>query len=250
MAAQIELPVAKDMEKKPDSSFMALVDKLHGMPPEAIGSVLDSYERFLKIQAKQAFDVAMGELKRNIPQIVKNKLADMNGKYSYKYATLEDICDKLDPCLTAHGFGYRWTTHPSDKGVVIGCILTHLQGHNEETLMPVAPHDNSGGKNPIQAIGSTLSYLQRYSLLMALGIAPRNVDTDGQPPKEKSKGGKMDEKDLKERLAYFEKLQSYQEIDAHYKASFQEARKAKDSDAETALYTAKRDAYARLREKQ
>jgi len=249
MAAQIEMPIVEQMDRKPDS-FMVLVDKLKGMPPESMGIVLDSYERFLKIQAKQAYDVAMAELKKNIPQIVKNKLADMNGKYSYKYATLEDICDKLDPVLVGHGFGYRWTTHPSEKGVVIGCILTHLQGHSEETLMPVAPHDNSGGKNPIQAIGSTLSYLQRYSLLMALGVAPRNVDTDGRPPEPKKQGGKMDEKDLKERLAYFDKLGTYQEVDAHYKASFQEARKAKDGDAEAALYEARKAAYARLKVKQ
>lgn len=227
MAAQIELPVVKDMEKKPDSSFMALVDKLHGMPPEAIGSVLDSYERFLKIQAKQAFDVAMGELKRNIPQIVKNKLADMNGKYSYKYATLEDICDKLDPCLTAHGFGYRWTTHPSDKGVVIGCILTHLQGHNEETLMPVAPHDNSGGKNPIQAIGSTLSYLQRYSLLMALGIAPRNVDTDGKSPE--AKNGTLPK--LDEWLQTIKDASSFEELQQKYTDAYKAASGAKDQKA-------------------
>lgn len=247
MATQIDLPVAEQMERKPDA-FMVLVDKLKGMPPESIGAVLDSYERFLKIQAKQAYDTARAELKKAIPPILKTKIADMGGKYQYRYATLESICDKLDPIMTAHGFDYRWTTHPSPKGVVIGCILTHSQGHSEETLMPEAPHDTSGGKNPIQAIGSTLSYIQRYSLLMALGIAPRNIDMDGHEPK--SKGGKMDAEDLKERLAHFDKLTDYQEVDAHYKASFVEARKAKDSDAEAQLIAARKTAYARLKERQ
>lgn len=246
MATQIEMPITEHMEKKPDS-FMVLVDKLKGLPPESMSIVLDSYERFIKIQAKQAFDAAMGEMKKSIPAIIKTKLADMAGKYSYKYATLEDICDKLDPVLVGHGFGYRWTTHPSDKGVVIGCILTHLQGHSEETLMPVAPHDSTGGKNAIQAIGSTLSYLQRYSLLMALGIAPRNVDTDGKPPAPK---GSMDAGELAEREKHFDKCLSYQEVDAHYKASFEEAHKAKDQNAKDTFIAAKKRAYARLRDKQ
>jgi hypothetical protein len=225
MPTQFDLPIAGEMEQKPDA-FMVLVDKLKGMPPESIGAVLDSYERFLKIQAKQAFDAAMGGLKKNIPQIVKNRLADMNGKYTYKYATLEDICDKLDPALTSHGFGYRWTTHPSDKGVVIGCVLTHLQGHSEETLMPVAPHDSSGGKNPIQAIGSTLSYLQRYSLLMALGIAPRNVDTDGKPPEAKPELPK-----LEEWLQTIKDSASFEELEQKYKEAYKAASGAKDQQA-------------------
>lgn len=246
-AQQFDLPVADQMERKQDS-FMVLVDKLQGMPPEAIGTVLDNYERFLKIQAKQAYETAMAELKKNIPQIIKRQIADMNGKYSYNYADLaSDVCDKLDPILEAHGFRYSWTTRPSDKGVVGVCVITHLKGHSEDTVLPPAPHDNSGGKNALQAIGSTLSYLQRYSLLMALGIAPRNVDKDGKTPK--AQGGKMDESEKKDRLAYFDKLHDYQEIDAHYKASFQEARKAKDKDAENEFIAARKAAYARLRER-
>jgi len=248
MATQIDLPVAEQMERKPDS-FMVLMDKLQNMPPEAIGSVLDSYERFLKIQAKQAYELAMAELKKNIPPIIKKQVADMNGKYSYNYADLAvDVCDKLDPILEAHGFRYSWTTRPSDKGVVGACVITHIQGHSEETLLPPAPHDNSGGKNALQAIGSTLSYLQRYSLLMALGIAPRNVDKDGKTPK--AQGGKMDADELTDRLAHFDKCLSYQEVDAHYKASFAEAHNAKDQGAKDAFIAAKKDAYARLRSRQ
>ena len=40
MAAQIEMPIVEQMDRKPDS-FMVLVDKLKGMPPESMGIVLD-----------------------------------------------------------------------------------------------------------------------------------------------------------------------------------------------------------------
>ena len=41
------------------------------------------------------------------------------------------------------------------------------------------PSDDSGSKNKLQAIGSTVSYLQRYSLMSILGLAAKGVDDDG-----------------------------------------------------------------------
>lgn len=253
MSAQMEMPIVEQMDKKPDS-FLVLVDKLKNMPPESIGAVLDSYERFLKIQAKQAYDEAMQQFKANIPELVRNKTATIQGKdgkqgYSYKYITLDNACDQLDPVLLAHGFTYRWTSSSTDKGYFVTCILTHRQGHSESTVIGPAPMDISGGKNPVQAVGSTTFYLQRYSLLAAVGVAPKNLDTDGRPPEVKV-GGKMNDKELSERVAYFSKCLSYQEVDAHYKASFEEAHKAKDQDAKDSFIAAKKQAYARLREKQ
>ena len=57
------------------------------------------------------------------------------------------------------------------------CLIFHKEGHNEETTLS-GPPDKTGNKNDIQAIGSTLTYLQRYSLMQALGLAASN-DDDG-----------------------------------------------------------------------
>lgn len=249
MASQFDLPIVAEMEKKPDA-FMVLVDRVSQYGPDVLSKALEAYERFQQMNAKTAYEEAMAALKKNIPPIIKKQVADMNGKYSYNYADLAmDVCDKLDPILEAHGFRYNWTTRPSDKGVVAVCVITHIQGHSEDTVLPPAPHDNSGGKNALQAIGSTLSYLQRYSILMALGIAPRNVDKDGKLPQPKQ-GGKMDPDERAERMAHFAKCLSYQEVDAHYKASFEEAHKLKDQDAKDGFIRAKKEAYQRLRERQ
>ena len=43
-----------------------------------------------------------------------------------------------------------------------------------------APADTSGSKNAIQARGSTVTYLQRYTLLGALGLVTGDEDTDGR----------------------------------------------------------------------
>src|SRR5437660_174203 len=63
----------------------------------------------------------------------------------------------------------------------VTCILTHVQGHSEQVSMSAQP-DTSGSKNSIQAIGSTASYLQRYTLFAATGLAPKDADTDGAEP--------------------------------------------------------------------
>jgi len=46
--------------------------------------------------------------------------------------------------------------------VTITCIISHRDGYREENSLSAAA-DTSGEKNPIQAIGSTLTYLQRMS---------------------------------------------------------------------------------------
>lgn len=255
MATQTELPITNQMERRPDS-FMALIDKAveQNVSADVLGKMLDHYERWQKMQAKQAFDTAMQNLRSVMPKIVKKRVAKVptkgGGEFTYPFANLEDCCETLDPHLLANGFSYSWNSPSgSEKGIFVTCILKHKDGHSESATIGPAPMDNSGAKNPVQAVGSTMWYLQRYSFCAVLGIAPRGQDTDagGVQPKQ---GGRMDPDDIKERLAHFGKLLSYQEVDAHYKNSFQEARKAKDSDAEAALVAAKRDAYARLREKQ
>ena len=60
----------------------------------------------------------------------------------------------------------------------VTCNLAHEAGHSEETTLS-GPADNTGNKNAIQAIGSTLTYLQRYTLVQALGLAAAQ-DDDGK----------------------------------------------------------------------
>jgi hypothetical protein len=57
------------------------------------------------------------------------------------------------------------------------CRVSHVAGHYEETKMIGEP-DQSGGKNNIQAKGSTMTYLQRYTLNTLLAIATED-DNDG-----------------------------------------------------------------------
>ena len=62
--------------------------------------------------------------------------------------------------------------------MTVVCIVTHEDGHEERTQMSGLP-DQSGKKNPIQQIASTVSYLRRYTLTGALGITVSDEDDDG-----------------------------------------------------------------------
>jgi uncharacterized protein YyaL (SSP411 family) len=59
----------------------------------------------------------------------------------------------------------------------VTCVVSHRDGHFEETTL-AAGRDESGNKNSIQAVGSTLTYLQRMTLKAALGLAASD-DDDG-----------------------------------------------------------------------
>lgn len=147
---------------------------------------LDKMERLLQMQervmtkrAEQAFVAALSEFKAQPLSIRKNKHVAY-GTTEYDHATLDEVCRSVNGGLSAVGLSYRWNTEQMEGGRVrVTCILTHRDGHSERTVLESAP-DQSGGKNAIQAIGSAVSYLQRYTLLAALGVATGGADNDGR----------------------------------------------------------------------
>jgi hypothetical protein len=65
----------------------------------------------------------------------------------------------------------------------VTCHVSHEKGHRESTSL-TGPEDVSGGKNPIQTIGSTVTYLQRYTMVSALGLSTADQDdADKTPPR-------------------------------------------------------------------
>jgi hypothetical protein len=125
------------------------------------------------LAARKAFDNAMADARAEIKPIVRNA----TGHNSKKYADFAAIARAVDPIISKHGLSYRFRTMQTDK-IAVTCILSHRDGHFEESTL-VGPADSSGNKNAIQSIGSTLTYLQRYSLVQALGLAASD-DDDGQ----------------------------------------------------------------------
>jgi len=130
-------------------------------------------ERWEASQARKAFDEAVAASKAEIPPIERNA----TGHNSKRYADFSAIARVVDPILGRHGLSYRFRTSQTDR-ISVTCVLSHKAGHSEETTL-TGPADSSGSKNAIQAIGSTLTYLQRYSLVQMLGLAAAS-DDDGK----------------------------------------------------------------------
>ena len=136
-----------------------------------------------KTEAEKAYVVAMYNFKAEPPEILKNSHVSYENKSgdktSYKHASLDYICQQVSPCLSDNGLFHRWDVEQKEGGLIkVTCIIQHALGHQEKVPMQSLP-DGSGGKNSIQAIGSTITYMQRYTLMSALGLAAA-TDDDGQ----------------------------------------------------------------------
>lgn len=154
----------------PMAMLTAAVER--GASVEVMEKLLSLHERWEANQARKAFDEAVALAKARIKPVARNK----SGHNDKRYADFAAIAREVDPVLGELGLSYRFRTSQTDR-INVTCILSHKLGHHEEHTLS-GPPDASGSKNAIQAIGSTLTYLQRYSLVQALGIAAGD-DDDG-----------------------------------------------------------------------
>jgi hypothetical protein len=97
--------------------------------------------------------------------------------------------------------------------------------------------DATGNKNPVQQIGSTVTYLQRYTLLAATGLATSDSDDDGRGGAAASQG--ITEKRRQECCAWIANAPNVIELRRNYFEAVREARTAKDRSAEAAYIRAK-----------
>ena len=134
--------------------------------------------------ARKAFDNAMSDAKAEIPTIRRNRAVDAgekNGRQGpkYRFEDLAEIATTVDPILSRHGLSYRYrVASPINAPVTVTCVVSHRDGHFEETTLTTG-RDGGPGRNAIHQDGSTITYLQRYTLKAALGLAVSH-DDDGQ----------------------------------------------------------------------
>ena len=142
-------------------------------------------ERVEAQQAKIAFTQAKLAMRPYLPVI------DMRGRIVIRdksdpdkiiqetaFARFEDIHAAVMPVLTDHGFDLSFKNGLSPDGKVrVTTILDHMAGHSEETYFDL-PHDSSGSKNAVQAVGSSTSYAKRYGVLSILNIRVAGEDDD------------------------------------------------------------------------
>lgn len=179
---------------------------------ETITQLVALAERMQANQARMAFVEAMAQFKRNPPKILKDKHVSFQtskGVTEYDHARIGTVCAAIVKGLSEVGISHRWDLKQGEGGrVTVTCILTHVNGHSESTPLSSSP-DDSGGKNNIQAIASATTYLQRYTLLAATGLATNDMpDDDGR-------GTSAPEPLTEDHLATLEALMDEVQADEH-----------------------------------
>lgn len=134
-----------------------------------------------KKESVKSFNKAMSDFQGKKPVLKKTVTADL-GKEKYNYIPLSKIQQAIDPILSDVGLSYRWTQEQDSESISVNCIVSHIDGHSETSSLN-GPYD-SETKSRIHSIGSSMSYLKRYTLEAALGLSSDDDDDGESAPNE------------------------------------------------------------------
>lgn len=168
------------------------------LPPETVhpgellrmamssGRDIDTIERLMGLQdryeatvARKAFNAALAQFHAEHIKVTRTSTVKQGPMAGLMYARLSDFTQAIAEPLAAAGLSVSWRLLQDAKDwLEVACVVRHVLGHQEETRMS-GPPDQTGGKNSIQARASTVSYLEKYTLKMALGLAEQDDDNDG-----------------------------------------------------------------------
>lgn len=152
---------------------------------------IDRMERLIEIQQRLAakkserdFTEALARFQANAPVITKDKRVFFTSKNGgattdYKHATLGNVSAAILAVLGREGISVSWIPEQRDARIYVTCVLKHIGGHETRTQLNGGP-DTTGNKNPVQQVTSTMTMLERYTLLAATGMATHDQDDDGR----------------------------------------------------------------------
>ena len=169
-----------NVDRSPAALMMVAIEK--GFDLDKVARAMDLQDRWEKNEARKAYHDAMSGFKANPPEIEKDrhvKFQTAKGTTEYDHASLANVTHKINSAMSQHGLSAAWKVSQAEKMITVTCTITHRLGHAESTSLSALP-DDSGSKNSIQAVGSTISYLCRYTLLMLCGLATHDQDDDGK----------------------------------------------------------------------
>lgn len=173
-------------------SMLEIIERAASNPDvdvNKMSALLDMQERVMNKQAEIDFNESMNRLQLDMPSITKegkveywiDKNDHSKGKeLAFKFASFENIMKTIKPSLQKEGFTISFDSEQREGGgAVITATLYHIGGHSKKASFAAAL-DTGGGKNNIQAMGSTFSYGKRYCVTALLNIITEGEDDDAQ----------------------------------------------------------------------
>lgn len=144
---------------------------------ERLKQLRELYKEWKADEAKSAYIAAFAAFKKNMPDVVKDML---NKQYGSDYSSLANLVNTVNRVLGEYSLHMTWKPDTTTPVISVTCIITHVDGHCESVTIS-GPPDTSGTKNPLQAIKSTLTYLEGATFQAGTGVVARsaNKDDDG-----------------------------------------------------------------------
>lgn len=135
--------------------------------------------------AKRKWDNAFARACAEMPVITKDEKIEHNGKFIGWFRKYEDIREIVDEICRKYNLTISHDSADIDggkAGLNIWTVISYVDSDHTWTetrgRMPIPP-DAGGAKGAAQAIGSSMTYGQRYSLCAAFGIVTKGLDRDG-----------------------------------------------------------------------
>ncbi len=172
---QIQLPVIKP-EINNTLAVLQVIERCANDPNvdiEKMQKLLDMQERIMNKQQEIEYNIAFSEMQPKLPPIP----ALGEGHNNARFAKKEDMNQLVNPILSKFGFALSFKNTQENGTIKTRATLRHRAGHAEFTEITLKD-DNSGSKNAVQAVGSSQSYGERYTMKAILNLTIIKDPTD------------------------------------------------------------------------
>lgn len=129
------------------------------------------------------FAEALSAMQADLPTAEFDKVNPAFGRF--KYASLGSLIKATRPVLTAHGFAIVQLVSSNGETVAVTSVLS-LKGCEYYLHTTMEMPINFEASNPVQAMGSVITYMRRYQYSALVGIYA-DEDDDGNSADEVSK---------------------------------------------------------------
>lgn len=131
-------------------------------------------------KAERAFWAALQAAKGTFAAVHKD---GTNPHLRNAYATLGAVLEAVEPSLHINGISIVQTPAPCGDGWALETVIRHRDGHQIAGLVPLIFGSGAEKLNPMQGLGSAISYARRYALMSMLSLTAEDDDgaTAGAP---------------------------------------------------------------------
>lgn len=165
---------------------------------DALGKLVDLYERVEAKNAEKAFAAAFVALQSEVPNVKATKGVPSNdGTIRYHFAPYEEIMHQVAPILQKNGFTVTFSMDYRENRLIQTCTLMHVGGHSRSNTFAVRVGSGPPKASECQADGAASTYAKRFALCAALNIV---IDSDTDARAEGSPVTKAQADELEHRV--------------------------------------------------